>query len=552
MTQKEALAILKMGNNVFLTGAAGSGKTFLINEYLKYLREHDVEVGVTASTGIAATHLGGVTIHSWSGMGVKDSLSEYDLEALEEKQYLYRRFERVKVLIVDEISMLHHFRLDLLDKILRFMKRVDAPFGGMQVILCGDFFQLPPVTRRGEPESYFSYHARSFKEGGFTVCYLTEQFRQKDDAHLKLLNEIRKGEVTATSKKLLKDRLNKKTLTELEPTRLYTHNSDVDDINFAELTKLPGNEVQYHMDDSGKDFIVEALKKSCLAPETLRLKVGARVMCVKNSPDLGYVNGTLGIVVSCARDRDPIIKLSSGREITLSRASWSIEEEGKVKAELTQYPLRLAWAITVHKSQGMSLDAVEVDLSKSFEKGMGYVALSRVRTLEGLTLLGINELALQVDEEVLLYDQVLQELGEEAREKVEEMGDAVVKKRQEEFLAYIRPKQKEKKVSTFEKTAELLEKKLSLEEMAKERGITKETILSHIEKLQEEGSKVSPAYLKKEITPAHFKKIQEVCDKVHEEKGRVLLSPVKEKVGASISYWEIRLVRLLLGYSDKE
>ena len=156
MRQSEALQILKMGHNAFVTGAAGSGKTHLLNEYIRYLREQNVNIGITASTGIAATHMGGVTIHAWSGLGIKDTLSSHDIAKMEEKSYLWKRFENTNVLIVDEISMLHHFRLDLVNKIAQSFKKNIQPFGGMQVILCGDFFQLPPITRAGEKNAEFA------------------------------------------------------------------------------------------------------------------------------------------------------------------------------------------------------------------------------------------------------------------------------------------------------------------------------------------------------------------------------------------------------------
>ncbi len=549
MTQKQALEILKMGKNVFVTGAAGSGKTHLINQYIKYLREFDVDIGVTASTGIAATHMGGVTIHSWSGMGVKADLSAYDLEALEEKSYLWKRFERVKVLIIDEVSMLHHFRLDLVDKILRTMKRNDEPFGGIQVVLCGDFFQLPPVARADEPEAKFVYRAKAWREAGFTICYLTEQFRQKDDACLSILNEIRSGEVSDEARESLKERFNKKTLKNVEPTRLFTHNVDVDSVNSNELGKVEAEEASYQMESRGREILVEALKKSCLAPETLRLKKGARVMCVKNHPEGMYVNGTLGIVVSCGFGRELIIQNAAGRNITIEKASWKIEEDGKVKAEIIQYPLRLAWAITVHKSQGMSLDAVEVDLSKSFEPGMGYVALSRVRTLDGLTILGINEMALAVHPEVLEFDGDLRAASKKAEGNLAALETREIAEQQKKFLARIRPLVKEKKISTYEKTAILIRERKSLSQMAKVREVNTETILSHIEKMLEEGISLDIAYLRHDISPAHFKKIEEVMKDIHKKTGEVKLSPVKYKLGPSISFAEIRLVRLLLNLS---
>ena len=206
MTQAEALDILKLGYNVFLTGPAGSGKTHLLNKYINYLKDNYVDVGITASTGIAATHMGGTTIHSWTGMGIKDVLDKGDLEELKSRKYLRDRFERTQVLVLDEVSMLHHFRLDLIDEICRHMKNNDTPFGGMQIILCGDFFQLPPVARAGEPLAQFAYEAEIWKEANFKICYLEEQHRQTDSAFLKVLNEIRGNKLSEEGKKHLLSR----------------------------------------------------------------------------------------------------------------------------------------------------------------------------------------------------------------------------------------------------------------------------------------------------------------------------------------------------------
>ncbi len=549
MTQNQALEILKTGRNVFVTGPAGSGKTHLINKYIAYLREHDIDAGITASTGIAATHMGGMTIHSWAGIGIAASLTQGDLESMFEKTYLTKRFSRVKVLIIDEVSMLHHFRFDLVNKVLQNMKGNAKPFGGVQLVLCGDFFQLPPVSRQGEPETHFIYSSESWKEARFTICYLSEQFRQKDDSVLSILHEIRKGDVSEGSRELLQSRFNVRT-TNFEPTRLFTHNADVDTLNESELNSLQSDEgTVYYMDTKGRDPLVATLKKSCLAPEVLRLKVGARVMCVKNNFEEGYVNGTLGIVISCKENQDPVIRTALGKVIKIERASWKIEEEGKVKAELSQYPLRLAWAITVHKSQGMSLDAVEVDLSKSFEPGMGYVALSRVRTLDGLTILGMNETALSVHNEVLEFDAELQALSAEAESDLEETKPKDLKKEQEDFLDLNRPLPKEKKLSTFDETLELLEEKKSVEEIAKERGITQETVVAHIEKLLEMKVPVDISYLKYEISVAHWKKIDKAIKELTQDTDEVMLSPIKSKVGANVSFLHIRLARAIMGFA---
>ncbi len=471
MTQTEALTILKTGKNVFVTGAAGSGKTYVINEYIKYLKSHNVPIGITASTGIAATHMGGVTIHSWSGIGISDSLTDLEIDGIAEKKYIRNKVEAAKVLIIDEVSMLHHFRLDMVDRVLRNIKKSKEPFGGIQVVLCGDFFQLPPISRFGEPQSRFVYDSKSWKEGKFTVCYLGENFRQVNDPSLNILNDIRAGEVSEESFELLMSRSiarlkggeveisNEEIAEDTISTKLYTHNIDVDSINDAALVKMGGYETTYEMTTRGKKPLVEALKKSCLAPEVLRLKKGARVICVKNNFEEGYVNGTLGVVVSCGHGVDPVIRTAgtpdhpNGRTITINRMSWTIEDSGKIIAELTQYPLRLAWAITVHKSQGMSLDSVEVDLSKAFEPGMGYVALSRVRTLKGLKILGMNGNALRVNPEVLEYDRHLQELSGKAESVIQNTDTKDIEKSHAEFLAFAAPLHKMGKIKKTKEPA---------------------------------------------------------------------------------------------------
>jgi hypothetical protein len=316
------------------------------------------------------------------------------------------------------------------------------------------------------------------------------------------------------------------------------------------------------------------LKKSCLAPEKLRLKKGARVMCVKNNFDQGYVNGTLGVVISCGYGVDPVIRTAStpdypdGRLVTIELADWTIEDDGKVLAQITQYPLRLAWAITIHKSQGMSLDAVEVDLSKAFEPGMGYVALSRVRTLAGLSILGMNESALRVHPEVLEYDHQLRELSRKAESVMDYTDQKEITTVQERFLARVAPlhsigsdgkkkRVKPKKLSTFEKTAILIRNQMSLNDMMKERAMTVETIVNHIEKLIEMGPENGGVtlgeitYLKKEISPIHFLKIEKALEEVAEKAANdepPLLTPIKRIVGSNVSFRDIQLARVLLGY----
>jgi ATP-dependent DNA helicase PIF1 len=555
MTQLEALEILKLGHNVFLTGPAGSGKTFVLNRYINFLKDNYVDVGITASTGIAATHMGGTTIHSWTGMGIKDSVTKGDLEELKTRKYLRDRFDRTQVLVIDEVSMLHHFRLDLIDEICRHMKNMDKPFGGMQVILCGDFFQLPPIARFGEPAALFAYQSEIWKTANFKICYLEEQHRQTDQAFLKVLNEIRKNNLSEAGMKHLTDRQNKKTFQGIEPTRLHTHNIDVDLINQRELEKLSGQQREYQMEMKGRKPLVDALVKSCLAPENLKLKVGAKVMFVKNNFEEGFVNGTLGKIISFTGD-GPVVQIKNGRNIHVKPVSWMIEEDGKPKATIGQYPLRLAWAITVHKSQGMSLDAIEVDLSKSFEKGMGYVALSRVRSLEGLTLLGLNDMAVQVRGEVLDFDEDIKKVSNKHLAEMISLTNVEKEKKQAEFLKRISPDRtrsgriKKIKISTFEETRKMFDAGMNLNEIANGRGLSIKTVFDHIEKLLDEDPRLDIRSLENEISVNKFKKIYKAFNDIYGDNRELRLTPVmkvlEKEGGTGYSFEDLRLVRLFL------
>ena len=296
MKQKEALEILKMGHNVYLTGAAGSGKTYLLNQYINFLKKHDIPIGVTASTGIAATHMNGSTIHSWAGIGIKKDLDEWDLDALLQKQYLAKRFEHTKVLIIDEISMLDYQRLDLVDKVCRGFKQNDLPFGGMQIILSGDFFQLPPITKNIDDFSFVN-KSEVWNNMNLKVCYLDEQYRQEDGLLVEVLNNIRKNNVGEDVLAPLRTRYRKEILGDILPTKLYTHNADIDKINDSELEKVEGELKIFEMSTKGRKNLVESLKKSCLAQEELKLKIGSVVMFLKNNHQKKYANGTLGKII---------------------------------------------------------------------------------------------------------------------------------------------------------------------------------------------------------------------------------------------------------------
>lgn len=434
MNQEEALNVLKMGYNVFLTGPPGSGKTFLLNKYIDYLKEHNKAVAVTASTGIAATHMGGITLHSWSGLGIRERVTDKDVRALMSRGYLKKRLKSTKVLIIDEISMLNSNQFDAVDKICQYFKTSFAPFGGMQIVCSGDFFQLPPVNRGGEKK--FIVESSAWESIKMKTCYLEGQFRHKDEKLSDLLNHIRDNRAEESKKILLnKEYSENQFLFNVVPTKLYTHNADVDAINSIELDKIKEKEFSYQMTWSGPKELVASLKKSCLSPETLLLKQGAQVMFIKNNFDLGYVNGTQGKIIGFNEMQMPIVETISGKTITAKMAGWTVDDENNmVVAQINQIPLRLAWAITVHKSQGMNLDTAEIDLSKCFIEGMGYVAISRLRTLAGLKLVGINDLAFYVNKKAVDMDKEFRKDSQETTKELKKMSLGKIKKEQKKFL----------------------------------------------------------------------------------------------------------------------
>lgn len=423
MTQEQALAILKSGQSVFLTGSPGSGKTHTVNAYVEYLRSHGIEPAVTASTGIAATHIHGMTIHSWSGIAIAQALSPQDYERLAHIKFLNKRLNKASVLIIDEVSMLAARTLDLVDGVCRKVRGIQRPFGGLQVVLVGDFFQLPPVSRAGEDKAQFAFASEAWMELDPAVCYLTEQHRQDDMELLDMLSAVRSGEYNEEHRKQLQGRVGRHDKVVGEMPRLYSHNADVDTLNTRELRKLQGGEKEFMMSSHGTEKYVMALKRSCLSPERLILKIGASVMCTKNNSEKGFINGTLATVTGFSKEGGrPIVKTLYGNEFEVEPMDWAIEEDGRVRASITQIPLRLAWAMTIHKSQGMSMDAAVIDLSSAFEFGQGYVALSRVRRLSGLYLLGFNERALQVHPEVLERDEEFHQRSAAATASLETNG----------------------------------------------------------------------------------------------------------------------------------
>lgn len=576
MTQSQALSILKTGANIFLTGEPGSGKTHMINKYVTYLRAQGIEPAITASTGIAATHIGGMTIHSWSGIGIKTNLEKYDLNKIASSKYIVRRVRRTKVLIIDEISMLPPKTFSMIDIICREIKQNTEPFGGIQIVLVGDFFQLPPVAKMEtenntsvtlikEPLYRFAYDSPAWEQTNPIVCYLTEQYRQDDRDFLALLSAIRRNVFRSGHLQYIETRKIEHHTAPSSAPKLFSHNANVDSVNGEILAKLPGEPRVFTMSSQGPDSLASALKRGCLSPKTLYLKIGAAVMFTKNNSKEGFVNGTLGMVEGFDKHNSyPIVKTRSGRMIGVEPMDWVVEESGKIRARITQLPLRLAWAITIHKSQGMSLDEAVVDLSGVFEFGQGYVALSRVRRLSGLYLLGWNERTFQIHPEVLEKDVKFRAQSEQTTYTFSKITGDEITAMHERFIRLcggkIIPEShvgilKVPRVShtahkygnargepRWKRTLALIQSGKTIADVAKMRGRTEGTILEHLESLRALG-KLSPQDI------AHLVRgSEQAIAKIHDafsELGTDKLSPVFEKLGGVYSYEKLRIARLI-------
>lgn len=417
MEQTTALDILKMGRNVFLTGAPGTGKTYVVTKYIRYLRDHGIFPVIVAPTGIAASHIGGMTIHACFGLGLVNGVpSPSYLKKSLSRPLVKRRVKGMKVLIIDEVSMLSPDLFATMDHMLRIAKENDEPFGGIQVVLSGDFFQLPPVMKEYREERYI-WQTALWQEMQLHTCYLHEKYRQTDSALLTLLEEIRSADVTEDSLDYLRGRWKRRPAGDTVPTKLYTHNADIDRINMEHLESLSTPVKVFYLQEIGPAKKTQKILANSLVQKTLHLKKGASVMFIKNSPQGDFINGTLGTIIDFEDDGNPLVETKNG-VIHATPMEWLMEdEEGKTEAKVIQVPLRLAWAITVHKSQGMTLDAAEIDLSKTFEVGQGYVALSRLRSIDGLMLMGMNKVALRVDERVVEEDASMLAASADIEEK---------------------------------------------------------------------------------------------------------------------------------------
>ena len=379
-------------------------------------------IGITSTTGISALLFGGTTLHSYLGIGLGNLSVNSLVSKITKKHYLKKRWNDLEILVIDEVSMLSPLLFDKLEETARLVRNDNRPFGGIQLILSGDFCQLPCVG-----ESNFCFEAKSWNTCIDKVVYLDKNMRQKDEVFQKCLSEIRVGKISEETKNILNQCVNKELENEygIKPTRFCSTKNTVEKINNSELDKFAetGEFYEYDMTVSYttdsiipkpllrfmalqdmalqnmasqhtqniKEIIEQTInthKKNCIAPQVLQICIGAQVMLLCNAYiDQGLANGSRGVVIRFENDL-PIVKFLNGNEIEIGYHTWEIVEHDKQIMTISQIPLILAYALTIHKSQGCTLDYAEIDLSEIFEYGQAYVALSRVKELKGLSIRG--------------------------------------------------------------------------------------------------------------------------------------------------------------------
>jgi len=400
--------VLRHKRSVFFTGSAGTGKSRTLREIT---READqLSTRITAMTGIAASNLlgGASTVHSFAGIGLGKGPREKVLEAVKLNKPKVRLWKMCKLLVVDEASMMSKALFELLEFIARKIRGNEEPFGGIQLCLCGDFFQLPPVNKSGGDDGRFCFESPLWSTCVQQSIELTTVYRQHDESLLTLLGEVRYNECSQSSIDLLL-KLNRPIVTRdgFEATKLFPTNNAVDRVNAERLAALPGEKVPYKaLDHPNHSDVVTKLNASTMYPEFLELKLGAQVMKLNNAGDL--VNGSRGVVEDWSvygpepHQRWPIVKWHNGSTGPVTPEEIKKDTpSGEIKRK--QLPLKLAWAITIHKAQGMSIDLLEVDLARVFEKGQAYVALSRARTIEGLRICSFDPARFWTDARVVEF-----------------------------------------------------------------------------------------------------------------------------------------------------
>lgn len=405
--QTRALAVLHSGENVFLTGGAGCGKSYLVREFCRTLDPKTMPL--LASTGAAAVLVGGRTFHGFFGLGIMEGGPAATFLRASEDARVLKRLRQVEGFILDEVSMIPGQALEIAEALARKARGSQLPWGGMRAIVVGDFAQLPPVTRGGARRDW-AFLSAIWEKSHFLPITLCHNQRVDDADFLSVLQEVRTGEVGNESRSFLDARVCEED-SDCKAPRLFPRREQVETYNARELAELPGEEKHFDSIFLGKDQSIAALRRSGPLPERLRLKVGCQVLFLQNDPQKRWVNGTRGTVVDIGKEQLTVEK-SNWRHVTVDRMQFSwLDAEGNAIASVINFPLMLGYATTIHKSQGSTMDKLWVNLSQLWEPGQAYVALSRLRRSSGLKLLSWSPKSFLVDPQVIRFYKSLTEVS---------------------------------------------------------------------------------------------------------------------------------------------
>lgn len=414
--QKKAFRTCITNQHIFLTGGAGTGKSFIVNRYRKMMEDMGATVPVVASTGAAAVLVGGQTFHRFFGLDGARDVEALVNRALS-KEYVWHRLSKVGAIILDEVSMLPGYAFEAAYQIAQRVRRSSEPWGGMGILAVGDFRQLPPVVKQYEGPRPWVFLTKAWEETGFVPAMLTEPVRATDRDFVAILNDARIGKLTERIEAFL----NEKTVGQIEADipRVFARKVDVESFNQKKLAELTGNTVLRSTEYKGHDRYTDELRKNAPIPEQLAFRRGALVMMRQNAKDDSYVNGSLGHIVDFYGESGPdpmiIVKLLSGQSIMVAPSKFMLTDEfGDILATCENYPMTLAWATTIHKSQGATMDAALLDLAGLWEPGQLYVALSRVRSPDGIKVISWDPRAFKKDRKVSeFHKELLEQLKED-------------------------------------------------------------------------------------------------------------------------------------------
>ncbi len=430
------LNLLKRGDNVFLTGFAGTGKSYILNKLKDKFKK---KLTITSTTGIAAVNVKGQTIHSWAGVGLcKNSVSK-TVEKIRGRISTLRQILNCKILAIDEISMLNIETFEYVNEVLKEIRENNEPFGGIQVLLIGDFFQLPPVEEESLERKY-CFDSCLWEELNLQNVVLKKNYRQNEEKFVTALAHMRTNCLEVEDIELLDTRNTDLDTSETDILHIFSTNNEANQYNITKFNRIDepirileaqdgvyrGNKPVYDDFNESEKYILEIFSKNCRAEKEIALKLGAKVMLLVNMDfNKGLINGSCGTIMKF-NENSISIKFDNGAEANIPKHKFEYYYNDRIVAERTQYPLKLAYGITIHKSQGMTLDNLVVDCSRIFERGQAYVAISRVKTLAGLYLKNFEPQKVLVDNHVAEFYQNIQEAGnvEEVQEKIEERENA--------------------------------------------------------------------------------------------------------------------------------